>query len=643
MARDDATVGLGDRLLPLKDSAELRAALAEVNIQTLLMVYVHLTHDEAMLDRFAPHIRPILSGEPSNIPAEDSEHLREQLLKVLTQPGLARSEPLPLDLMQRMMSVGVGEQVEDEFIPLLLEQMGFEKPVPRKQLPERKQPPKNFKVLVIGAGLTGIVAGIKLDEAGYDYVIIEKNPEVGGTWYENIYPGVGVDTPSHFYSYSFELNPDWNHYHPQGRDMQDYLLRVADKYQIRRNVRFETTVVSCAFDDATKLWNVTVRKKDGTEEVLAVNAVINGHGPVNRWSWPKIPGIDAFEGVKMHTAGWDPSVDIKGKRVAVIGTGASSAQLVPALAHEASELTVFQRSKHWVLYNPELSHGVSENMKWALRHIPHFFEWFRFRFYWGSADGLYPNVVMDPAWEGNMLAVSAYNESIRQYALSYMHAKFKDRPDLIEKLTPDFPIFSKRIVLDNGWFDALLQDNVTLETEAIECILPNGIRMKDGREYEIDVLVCATGFDVSNMLGKLTVTGRNGRNLKDEWGEDDPRSYLGVTVPGYPNYFLTVGPNSAPNHAAGQNLISETQINYIIECLDHIVATGASVIEPTLEGYDEWNTKIDKQLKNMIWSHPRAKSYYKNSKGRNFMSFPFRLVDYWNWTRKPDLKHFKFD
>lgn len=639
MARDDAEIGMGKRALPLANSAELRQALDEANVHTMLMVYVHVTHDEAMLDAFAPHIRPMHSGQPEQIPDELVADLKQRLLTALTTDGAAKAGPLPRALMQRMMSVGVGETVEDEFVPLLLEQMGFEKPVPRKLLPERKVNTDGFRVLVIGAGLTGLVAGIKLEEAGYDYVIIEKNPDVGGTWYENVYPGVGVDTPSHFYSFSFELNPDWNHYFPKGRDMQSYFLRVADKYDLRRNIQFETKVVSCVFDEDAGLWAVAVRRKDGSEEVLRANAVINAHGPVNRWSWPKIPGLDDFNGEVMHTAGWKSGVDLKGKRVAVIGTGASSAQLVPAIAPEVAELTVFQRSKHWVLFNPELGKEVTENTKWALRHIPHFFEWFRFRVYWAAADGLYPNVVMDPEWAGNDLAVSAHNEAIRQYALSYMHNKFKDRPDLIEKLTPNYPIFGKRIVLDNGWFDALLRDNVHLETETIERVLPNGIQLCDGRVIEADIIVCATGFDVANMVGDLTVVGRDGRNLGQEWGPEDPRSYYGVMVPGYPNYFLTVGPNSAPNHAAGQNMISEAQINYIVECLDYVRASGARAVEPNQEGYLQWNRLIDERLPQMIWSHPRAKSYYKNSKGRNFMSFPFRLVDYWNWTRKPIKDH----
>lgn len=639
MPKDDIVNDWSRPELPIEDSADLRQALAEASLPTLLMVYVHLSRDEVMLARFAAFIHPSMSGQPTVIPEADAAELRAKLRDVLTQPGVASREPLPSALMQKMMSVCVGEPVADEFVPLLLDQMGLGLPRPRRENLERAMPPEDFRVLVIGAGLSGIAAGIKLSEAGYGYVIIEKNQDVGGTWYENTYPGVGVDTPSHFYSYSFEINPDWSTYYPKGSEMLTYFRRVADKYNLRENIRFETRVLSCTFDEAASIWDVRIRGKHGEESVLRVNAVINCHGPVNRWSWPNIPGFEDFEGPKMHTAGWDRDVSIAGKRIAVIGTGASSAQLVPAIAKEAAGVTVFQRSKHWVINNPEIGNVVTDGKRWALRHMPHYREWFRFRVYWGAGDGLYPNVVKDRTWNEE-LSVSAQNEGARQWALSYMHQKFADRPDLVEKLTPDFPIFSKRIVLDPGWFDALLRDNVTLEDGAIERVLPHAIRMESGKEYPVDLIACATGFDVAKMLGSLEVVGRGGRNLGDEWGDDDPRAYLGMTIPGYPNFFMTVGPNSAPNHAAGQNLVSETQVNFIVECLDLVVANGKKSIETKQEAFDDWNQKIDDRMPEMIWTHPKANSYYNNSKGRVYLSFPFRLVDFWTWTRKPDPDHF---
>ena len=370
MPKDDLAADWSRAELPMQETAALRQALAEASLPTLLMVYVHLNRDEAMLQRFAPFIHPAMSGQPTVIPQADAEILRDRLLDVLTRPGAASEEPLPHALMQKMMTVCVGEPVDDEFVPLLLDQMGLELPRPRREDPARAKPPADFRVLVIGAGLSGIAAGIKLGEAGYSYLIIEKNADVGGTWYENSYPGVGVDTPSHFYSYSFEINPDWSTYYPKGKEMLTYFRRVADKYNLRDNIWFETRVVSCVFDEASSVWNVRVRDKQGAESVLQANAVINCHGPVNRWSWPDIPGFEDFKGSKMHTAGWDHDVPIAGQNVAVIGTGASSAQLVPAIAAEARNVTVFMRSKHWVINNPEIGNVVTDGKRWGIAPYP---------------------------------------------------------------------------------------------------------------------------------------------------------------------------------------------------------------------------------------------------------------------------------
>jgi 4-hydroxyacetophenone monooxygenase len=418
---------------------------------------------------------------------------------------------------------------------------------------------------------------------------------------------------------------------------------VADRYDLRRNIMFETKVLACRYDETRKRWSVSVQRADGSRELLEVNAIINAHGPVNRWSWPKIPGFETFAGPKMHTAGWDHSVDLTGKKVVLIGTGASAAQLAPAIAAKVERLTIAMRSRHWVITHPHAGALVPEAVKWAMRHIPHYAEWFRFKTYWAAGDGLYPNVVKDPDWPASDTSVSALNEGTRQWALGYLNTVFADRPDLVEKLTPDFPIFSKRIILDAGWFQTLRRDNVELEVGGVARVEEDAVILADGRRVQADVLVCATGFDVAKMLGSLEVYGRDGRSLGEEWGQDDPRAYLGVTVPGYPNFFLTVGPNSAPNHAAGQNLISETQVHYIIECLDLMRDNEAATIEPTLEAFEAWNDKVDARMQQMIWTHPKANSYYNNSKGRVFLSFPWRLVDYWTWTRSPERDAFVID
>ena len=625
-------------MLPIRDLDALRGALRDANLPTLLMVYATFTQDRAYLESFAPHLTAAYSADgPSNVPEAMAQDLRDRLFALLTQAEPPVESPLDPEFLRYMMSVSVGEEVDPALIPVLYDQMGFEPPVPRKHIPGRPTPPPDFDILVIGGGMSGIAAGIKLSEAGYSYTIVEKNAELGGTWWENRYPGVGVDTPSHFYSYSFELNPEWSHYHPKGQEIQDYLVAVADKHGVRSNVLFETRVTGAVWDEAAAKWRVKLLHNDGTTSEKAVSAVLLAHGVLNRWSLPKIPGLETFAGPKMHTAGWDTSVDLKGKRVAVIGTGASAAQLVPAIADEVAQLTVFQRSKHWVLNNPDINVNVNDNVRFALRAIPHYKEWFRFRVYWFSGDGLYGNVKREADWPNQDVSISAQNDAVRNYALHYIHTKLAGRPDLIEKIVPDYPIFGKRIVLDadGGWLDTLVKPNVTLETRGIDHIEKEAVVLKDGTRVEVDVLALATGFEITKVAGNLDIVGKGGCRIQEDWGEDAPYSYLGVMAPGYPNFFFVLGPNSAPNHAAGVNMVIEAQINWMVETLDLMVAEKAREVEPTIPAYNAWNEKVAAQMRQMIWSHPKAKSYYLNSAGRNIISCPFRLADYWKWTRHP--------
>ncbi len=624
--------------LPIRDHGRLKAALAQSELAPMLMVYVYFTGDEAFMARCAPFVSSIFDPQ-KQAPEDLVQELRERLFALLTQEPPPHDTPPSAELFHKMLSTAVAEPVGEEFIAMLQEQMGFNPPELRSERPQRVAPEEDFTVLVIGAGLTGLLAAVKLREAGYNFTVIEKNPEIGGTWWENTYPGCAVDTPSHFYSYSFELNPDWSHYTPNGPEFQRYLLGVTEKYDLRPHIAFNTSVTECRFVESSGRWRVTVEDALGGR-VIEANAVINAHGPLNRWKYPAIKGLEDFAGTVMHTAAWDHSVSLKGKRVALLGTGASGVQVGSAIAGEVSHLTVLQRSRHWLMPNYYIE--VPEAVRWAQRHIPHYAEWLRFRAFWFAADGLFENIRIDPHWPHPERAISALNDGVREYCLQNYRAKLADRPDLLEKLLPDYPVFGKRIVMDINWLDTLCRDNVTLEIDGIDRVEANAIVLADGRRIEVDAIVCATGFDTANMVGTMEVIGRDGRNLRDEW-QDDPRAYLGVAVPGYPNYFLTVGPNSAPNHAGGQNITSESQIHYILECLELLRHRGATALEPTVAACDLFNAEVNEALNGLIWLHPSApQSYYKNARGRNVMSCPYRLVDYWWMTRAPKAEDFEF-
>ncbi|MCB0996482.1 MAG: NAD(P)/FAD-dependent oxidoreductase [Acidimicrobiales bacterium] len=426
----------------------------------------------------------------------------------------------------------------------------------------------------------------------------------------------------------------------QGRRDAALFSAVVDRYGLREHTRFSTAVESCVYDAATTSWSVTLRADTDDVETIVVNAVVNAGGFVHRARWPEITGLATFAGPAVHTAKWDPAVDLRGRRVGVIGTGASGVQVVPAIAQDAAQVTVYMRRRHWVLNNRETDVAVSPGNLYAITRFPHYREWLRFRVYWNAGDGNYSKVLLDPAWDGNPIAVSQENETLRQFALAQMRAELGERPDLLEQVTPDFPIFSKRIISHPAWWETLKREDVSLVTEPIDHVEPAGVCTADGVLHEHDVLVLATGFDFARMHGDLDVRGRDGRELRAEWGDDDPRAYMGVLCPGYPNYFHMNGPNSAPNFAGGVNIIAETQANYVVECLDWLVGTGGRALEPTEAAFAHWNEMVDEQLTKMIWSHPGSDSYYQNSKRRPYLSWPFRLVDYWNHTRAPVASDF---
>ncbi|WP_116364083.1 flavin-containing monooxygenase [Parahaliea mediterranea] len=634
-----STANTPEGVLPIRDHAGLREMLTAGDIPTLLMVYVHLGGDESLLQRYSPHIKSMMQGGAA-VPEALAEDLRERLFTLLTrEPPLAAREP-DTKAMQRMMSVAVGEPVDDEFVPLVLEQSGFTH-IPGKDAVPYQKPPADFRVLIIGAGLTGINAGVRFAEAGYEYDIIERNPEVGGTWFHTRYPGLAVDTPSHYYSFSFELNGDWTHWFSRGPDNQKYLVHCAHKYGVRDRVIFNTEVVSCTWNEASEVWEVRTRaREDGREELRHYHAIMTAAGFSTRPKPYNIAGHESFRGTKMHTARWDDSVDLAGKRVAVIGTGASSMQVSPEMAKIASQLTVFQRSKHWVMPVANLNDEIPEAQARAMREIPHYAQWWRLQTYWNASDNWYNNVLIDPHWHLPDVSVNATNEQIRQYLLGYIDEQLADRPDLKDKVTPDYPPGAKRFCMDNGWFDMLKRDNVALETDGIEQIVEDGIITRDGRLIEVDVIIFATGYMHAKMLSTVEIVGRDGVSIRDVWGEEDPRAYLGLLVPGFPNLFVGSGPNSAPNHGGGVNILAESQIHYILASLDLLHQRGGTALEISETAHDNYNQQLDAKLEQMIWGHPRVNSYYQNSKGRLYLSSPWRLVDYWNMTRSPEPAHF---
>lgn len=626
----------------------LRAALESADAATLMLVLVQLTGDESWLERTREFIKGPMDYQ-EKIPPELAAEIRETVATALLEFALSgRALPaIPEGAqLQRMLSAAAGEPVDKDYADLMYEELVAEEQGYRG-LEWRGEPPRdaleNFHVIIIGAGMSGLCAAIRLQEAGIKFTVLEKNAAVGGTWYENTYPGCGVDIPNHFYSYSFEPNHDWSRFFSKRDELWDYFEDVADRYGLRQFIRFNTEVESATFDEDHNLWRVTTRNQQGEATQLQANAVISAVGALNRPKLPDIPGLDDFNGPAMHTAQWDPDFDWRGQRVALIGTGASGQQVGPNIAEDVQNLTVFQRSPHWVVPNPNYFAKVSEAKKWVLANVPFYARWYRFQLFWGFADGLHPALQVDRQWPDQKRSINRINDRHRQFMERYIHAEIGDNPELLAKVIPDYPPYGKRILIDNHWYRMLTRDNVNLVTEPIERIVADGIRTADGKTWPADALVFATGFHASRMLWPMTVTGRNGRDLRTTWGEDDARAFLGTTVPGFPNFFILLGPNTGLAHGGNQIFMTECQVRYVMLALRELIESGQNTIDVRESVYRDYNKAVDDKHEDMVWTHPGMNNWYRNPAGRVFAISPWRLVEFWKMTAKldPDNYHFQ--
>jgi 4-hydroxyacetophenone monooxygenase len=639
---------LGD-IEPITESDdELRAILLEAVLPPLLPALAYLTGDLSLLReglRPDPLLFQLPDGGFTDDQADEIRRLALDALIAFRDGGCRPAPPLADADVLRIMEFAVGGAEMGPYLPLLEEELahrGEDRRAPSWHKDE-VAPDVPFTVAVIGAGLSGLLTAHRLRQAGIDHVVLEKNPDVGGTWYENRYPGCRVDNPNHNYSYSFAQRHDWPFHYSTQPVLLQYARDCADAFGVRDSIRFDTEVTDAVWSDDEHRWTLTVRTADGGEDALVVDAVVSAVGQLNRPNLPtSIPGFGTFEGPSFHSARWDPDVDLAGKRVAVIGTGASAMQFVPEIAPVVGELLVFQRTPAWMGPAPDYHDPVGEELRWLYRHVPGYSEWNRFCIFWRLGDGAIAGVTVDPEWDGGGESVSAVNEFLRQVLLGYITEQFADRPDLLEACTPHYPPGAKRIIRDNGaWPGALMRDNVRLlDGGGIRAITPTGIVTADGTEEAVDVIIYGTGFTASKFLTPMTVTGRDGLDLHEHWA-GDARAYLGVTIPSFPNLFCLYGPNT--NIVINGSIVyfSECGVRYILGLLGLVLATGHRAAEVRGEVHDTYNERVDAENDRMSWGAAHVNSWYKNEHGRVAQNWPFTLLEYWQLTLAPDPEDYE--
>jgi cation diffusion facilitator CzcD-associated flavoprotein CzcO len=477
----------------------------------------------------------------------------------------------------------------------------------------------NPKVVVVGAGMSGLLAAIKLHEAGIsDVTLYEKADRIGGTWRDNHYPGLSCDVPAHMYTYSFEPNPDYSRRYAEGPEIFAYFERVAHKYNLHQNIRFNTELVRAEYRDAQ--WHLETR----TGEQVVADIVVCASGVLHHPQYPSIAGLDSFAGDMFHTARWDDTVDLTGKRVGLIGTGSTSIQIVPPVQKLAGKLSVFQRTPQWIYPLP--NRDYAEKHKARLRRHPWLAGWLR-GFYSKLFEWTFAKAVI-----GNQ-ALLGFIGWVCRY---HLESKVKD-PVLRERLRPDYQAACKRLIFANGFYEAIQQANTELVTDAIERIEPAGVRTTDGRLHELDVLVLATGFKAHNFMRPMAMVGEHGLSIDEAWA-NGAQAYRSIAMPGFPNFFMLIGPNS-PIGNYSLITIAELQMNYILQLVELWRDGRATAIEPRAEATRKFNQAIKDSMGGTVWVSG-CQSWYLDANGNPAM-WPWSFERFRQDMAQPQLAEFE--
>jgi cation diffusion facilitator CzcD-associated flavoprotein CzcO len=477
---------------------------------------------------------------------------------------------------------------------------------------------EHAEVVIVGAGFSGLAMAIRLKQQGVDdFVILERAEEVGGTWHHNTYPGCMCDVPSHLYSLSFAPNPSWSHTYSPQAEIREYLRRCADQFEIRPHLRTNVEVEAASWGDDDERWEVATSAGTFTATVL-----VSCMGPFNAPLIPDVPGLERFEGKTMHSARWDHDYELAGKRVASIGTGASAIQYVPEIRGEVKSLYVFQRTAPWVM--PHGDRPVTDVERELYRRLP-----------------LAQRLVRGGVYVARELLVFGFAKEPRlmglleKLARGHMRKQISD-PELLEKVTPDYTLGCKRILPSNRWYRALGESNVELVTTPIREVRERSIVDADGVEREVDAIIFGTGFHVTDMPVAQQVRGRDAKLISEVW-QGSPRAYLGTALPGFPNLFLLLGPNTALGHSSMIYMI-ESQVEHVLSAVRALERSGASTIEVRPEAHAAFNRDVDARMSGTVWDTGGCKSYYLDDTGRNATLWPD-----WTWRFRHRARHFDAD
>ncbi len=483
----------------------------------------------------------------------------------------------------------------------------------------------DYEVAIVGTGFSGLGMAIQLKKSGErSFVVLEQAGEIGGTWRDNHYPGCACDVQSHLYSYSFEPNPDWSRMYATQPEILAYLRECARKYRIRPHIRFSSPVRSMRWQEADGVWVI----RYGAGETMRVRKVVSGIGGLSRPAYPKIKGLDSFRGAAFHSQQWDHACSLRGKRVAVIGTGASAIQFVPAIAPEVGELKLFQRSAPWVLPKPDRE--ISPREKLLFRLLPQVQRAFRSAIYC-QLEATAAGFTLNP----RIMKVA------ERWGRQHIRRTIQD-PVLRAKVTPDYTPGCKRILLSNDYYPALARDNVSVIIDGIREVRPHAIVTADGVEHEVDAIIYGTGFQATDPIGPLEIQGRDGRNLREYFRERGTQAYLGTTISGFPNLFLLLGPNTGLGHNSIVYMI-ESQIRLVLQLFRQMNQGHLKSIEPRAEVQAAYNEDVQRRLDGTVWQQGGCQSWYMDEHGRNVTLWPGFTWQFRRMTQRVDLSAYRIE
>ena len=461
---------------------------------------------------------------------------------------------------------------------------------------------EHHRVVIVGAGFGGIAMGHRLKEKGIDdFVILERAEDVGGVWHHNTYPGCKCDVPSHLYSFSFAPNPEWSRTYSPQPEIREYLRRCADRFGLREHLRTGVEVTAASWNETDQTWEV-----ETSDGLFTGTLLVNSMGPLTEPNFPDVPGLDRFRGKAMHSARWDHEYDLTGKRVASIGTGASAIQYVPSIQPDVEQLFVFQRTPPWVM--PHTDRRIRDWERKLYRRLPVAQRLVRETVYL-SKELLVLGLAKQPKLMG----------LVEKRALQHINRAISD-PDLRERVTPRYTLGCKRIVPSNRWYRALAAPNVEVVSCGLAEVREHSVVGTDGVEREVDTIIFGTGFHVTDTPYAGLIRGRGGRLLADLW-KGSPRAYLGTSVPGFPNLFLLLGPNTGSGHGSMVYMI-EAQVDHILRALDTMEAAGAGTVEVLPTAHDAYNREVDAAMEGTVWDTGGCSSFYIDATGRNATLWP---------------------